>query len=161
MSAPSMFYFDTSALVKHYISELGTAWVQLTVANQEVVIAEIGIVEMAAALSKRKRAGDLDQETYADFLEAFLQDAETKYRALALDRDTLNLAVDLTRRHPLRAYDAVQLATALRLAEALAEEGLALTFVSADATLCAAAGQERLDIVNPNLLPETPQGGTR
>ncbi len=161
MTAAPIFYFDTSVLVKHYISEPGTEWVRRITATHAVVIAEIGIVEMAAALSKRKRAGDLDQETYEDFLEAFLQDAETKYRILTTVRDTFNLAVDLIRRHPLRAYDAVQLATALRLAEALDEEGLALTFVSADAALCTAAERENLAVVNPNLLPDTPQGGAQ
>lgn len=55
--------------------------------------------------------------------------------------------------HPLRAYDALQLATALQLADALRSEGLSLTFVSADERLCTAAEQEGLVTVNPNHLP--------
>lgn len=151
----SIFCFDSSALVKQYILEPGTQWVRAIVRNYEVVIAEIGIVEVAAALSKRKRIGDLDQETYEDFLEVFLQDVEKGYQILVAARDTFNLAVDLTRSHPLRAYDAVQLATALQLAEALKAERLSMTFVSADAQLNTAAEREGLATVNPNLLPET------
>jgi len=88
----------------------------------------------------------------------FLRDVD-RYQVISTDRKVINQATDLTDRHPLRAYDAVQLATALRLAEALDEEGLSLTFVSADARLCTAAEQEGLAMVNPNLLAETPLGG--
>lgn len=157
MVANSIFYFDSSALVKQYIPEPGTQWVQAIVGNHEVVIAEIGIVEVAAALSKRKRTGDLDQDTYEDFLEVFLQDIEKRYQVLGSVRNTFNLAVNLTRHHPLRAYDAIQLATALRLAESLDEEDIQLTFVSADARLCAAAERSSLTTVNPNLKSRVPK----
>ena len=155
MLTRSVFYFDSCASVKQYIPERGTHWVRAILKVHKVVIAEIGIVEVAAALSKRKRMGDLSQSVYEDLLEVFLQDAEEEYHVLTTARPDFNLAVDLTRHHPLRAYDAVQLATALRLAEALEAENLSLIFVSADNQLCAAAEQEHLATVNPNLLSET------
>jgi hypothetical protein len=54
----------------------------------------------------------------------------------------------------LRAYDAVQLASALVVSEALAEADLsAPTFVSADDHLLAVARTEGLHTDNPNLHP--------
>lgn len=31
-------YFDTSALVKHYITEVGSRWVQLLVCNKKTMV---------------------------------------------------------------------------------------------------------------------------
>ncbi len=151
-------FMDASALVKQYIPEQGTDWVRRAATIYDITIAEITLLEVAAALAKRARMGDLDPETYEDLLEVFLQDAEG-YWVISATRDTVNPAIDLTRHHPLRAYDALQLATALHLADALAEEGLALTFVSADAQLCVAAEQEGLTTVNPNRI-DFSTGGT-
>lgn len=152
MITPPVFYLDSSALVKRYIPEPGTDWIRHIVATSSVAMAEFGIVEVAAALARRARMGDLGPDLYEDLLELFLQDVEG-YLVLSPDRETIRLAVDLTRRHPLRAYDALQLATALQLADALQAEGFSLTFVSADERLCAATEGEGLTTVNPNYLP--------
>lgn len=152
MITPPVFYLDSSALVKRYIPEPGTDWIRHIVATSSVAMAEFGIVEVAAALARRARMGDLGPDLYEDLLELFLQDVEG-YLVLSPDRETIRLAVDLTRRHPLRAYDALQLATALQLADALQAEGFSLTFVSADERLCAATEGEGLTTVNPNHLP--------
>jgi hypothetical protein len=60
----------------------------------------------------------------------------------------------LAERHALRGYDAVQLAAALELQTVLTASGLpALTLVSADAELNAAAAAEGLTVEDPNLHP--------
>lgn len=56
-------------------------------------------------------------------------------------------ATDLTQRHPLKAYDALQLAVALHYGQILS--GHPFTFVSADGTLLAAAQAEGLVTENP------------
>lgn len=57
-------------------------------------------------------------------------------------------------RHPLRAYDAVQLASALRASRALQAARLPpLLFLSADDRLTAAATHEGLATDNPNAHP--------
>ncbi len=66
----------------------------------------------------------------------------------------LNRAATLCRKHPLRAYDAVQLAAALtHRDDDLAAGLLAPTFVCADAILLNAAAAEGLPIENPNTNP--------
>ncbi|MBC7226883.1 MAG: type II toxin-antitoxin system VapC family toxin [Thermoflexales bacterium] len=149
MRGRAVFYLDSSALVKRYLPEPGTRWVRHISATASIAMAEFSIVEVASALARRVRMGDLDPRLCDDLLEAFLQDVEG-YSVLSPNRGTVLLAVELTRRHPLRAYDALQLATALQLADALRSESFSLTFVSADERLCAAAEQEGLPTVNPN-----------
>lgn len=58
-------------------------------------------------------------------------------------------AMDLLLTHPLRAYDAVQLASALSLPPL--PRGIALAFVAADERLLAVAKKLGLPIENPNL----------
>jgi len=149
MRGRPVFYLDTSALVKRYLPEAGTPWVRQILETSRVAIAEFGLVEFASALARRTRIGELDPQLSEDLLEAFLQDVEEYWVAHAT-RSTVLLAIDLIRSHPLRAYDALQLATALELADIVGAEGSSLTFVSADARLCAAAAQEGLATVNPN-----------
>ncbi len=63
----------------------------------------------------------------------------------------IDLAVDLTKRHPLRGYDAVHLATAVTLNDTLLGAGLpTLTFASADKILCEAATSEGISIYKPS-----------
>jgi hypothetical protein len=68
-------------------------------------------------------------------------------------------AVELTQRHRLRGYDAVQLATALVASETLQAQTLhSPVFVAADGDLLAAATAERLSIESPlNYLHLDPQ----
>ncbi len=150
----SIYFFDSSGLVKHYIDERGSNWVQETLSTRETVVAitEIGIVEVVAAFAKRERMKEITLSEYNFVRRVFLRNVD-QYRVISVSREVINRAVALTDRHPLRAYDAVQLATALQMAKALEVEDLSLTFVSADDQLCAAAEQEDLAIVNPNQLP--------
>ncbi|MBV9946203.1 MAG: hypothetical protein JOZ69_05090 [Myxococcales bacterium] len=55
------------------------------------------------------------------------------------------LVPELVLRHPIRGYDAVQLAAALTVRAS----GQAVEFWSSDAALCQAAANEGLRIVNP------------
>ena len=66
----------------------------------------------------------------------------------------LERARDLIEHHPLRAYDAVQLASGLMANDALLGAGVpALTFLSADTRLLNAAAAEGLGTDNPNVYP--------
>ena len=70
---------------------------------------------------------------------------------LSVHREIIERAGQLTMLYPLRAYDAVHLATALHTAMRLSEVDLpAPVFVSADETLLTAARAEELRAENPN-----------
>jgi predicted nucleic acid-binding protein len=70
---------------------------------------------------------------------------------VAVTAPIIQRAEDLLDIHPLRAYDAIQLASALAARTRLTEAALApLVFVSADVQLLAAATAEGLTVDNPN-----------
>jgi hypothetical protein len=149
------YCFDSSAVVKRYAPERGSAWVKSIVqptAGNSVYLAQIGIVEIAAALSRKVRTNELRREDYEAVLGLFLTDVRNaEFILIPVSDQIIELAVDLTGRHPLRGYDAVHLATAVILNRALHEAGVSpLTFVAADTRLCEAAGREGLLSADPN-----------
>ncbi len=74
-----------------------------------------------------------------------------EYFVTALNPAIIRRAEDLLLRHPLRAYDAVQLASALdSAAQSVMNEESSPVFVSADRRLLAAAEAEGLTIEDPN-----------
>jgi predicted nucleic acid-binding protein len=153
-----VFYLDSSALVKRYLSETGSAWVSTLCdpeAGATIVIAEITRVEVAAALAARHRAsGGLSQEERDRLFRLLVEHATNQYVLVPLAAPLIDMAMQLTQRHRLRGYDAVQLAAALDANRAaLAAELPALTFVSADDDLNAAARAEGLAADNPNQHP--------
>lgn len=150
-----VYYFDSSAAVKRYAPEKGSQWVKARVAPEAenvIYLGQIGIVEIAAALSKKVRTKELTQENYEAALRLFLADVQNEeYVTASLSDAVVQLAVDLTKRHPLRGYDAVHLATAVSLnAALLSAEIPPLVFVTGDRILREAAQSEGLVVDNPD-----------
>lgn len=153
----SLYFLDSSALVKRYVEEVGSAWVRdLThpLARNQLLIARITWVEVLSALARRQREGNMTPGEVAQVVQTFRYDLDMQYQVGELDRALAMAAGELVTRHPLRAYDAVQLATALRIQTGLARmTSPALIFVSADDRLLAIAQAEGLLTDNPNEHP--------
>jgi len=76
------YFFDSSALVKRYARETGTAWVFSLVrpsADHRLYIARITGVEVVSALSRRERAGLLTSSSVAKALTRFQREFANKY----------------------------------------------------------------------------------
>lgn len=147
-------YLDSSALVKRYLVETGTSWVQAWCDNltQTVAVAEIGLVEIAAAFAGKLRGGHITPAEYYNARTDLTADASDDYVLVAINRTVVDEAIELTARHRLRGYDAVHLACALTLTRALAAHHLSpLVFISADDDLLKAAAAEGLSTDDPNL----------
>jgi len=153
----STYYLDSSALVKRYVDEVGSAWLHSLVAPDAghlLITSRITTVEVNAALARRRREAALSLADYADSVQAFRYDTQARYNLVELDAAISDLARDLVDRHPLRAYDAVQLASAAEANRILRTMSLSpLVFVSADKRLVATAGAEGLLTDDPNLHP--------
>lgn len=148
------YFLDASAAVKRYADEAGSAWIRQISepqAQNTILLAEITLPEVAAALAAKHRAPKgitLDQRDRV--LSRFLQDCEDHFALLNVSRSVIDRAVELVQLHRLRAYDAVQLATALDASEIMQSQSLpVLTFVAADSDLLTAAVAERLPVENP------------
>ena len=78
----------------------------------------------------------------------------SKYDVIRLSDQIIELACSILERHPLRAFDAVHLATALTVNEQLIKVNEPiLTFLTTDHRLLAAATAEGLSTFDPTTAP--------
>ncbi len=112
------YFLDSSALVKRYVSETGSAWIQLLTDSQtgnELFIARITWVEVRSALARRQREGNLTSADVAQVILEFRSDLNNQYQVIELDSTLAVSAGQLVGQYPLRAYDAGKLASVLLL----------------------------------------------
>jgi predicted nucleic acid-binding protein len=150
------YYFDSSALVKRYVAEIGTAWVTGLMdpaAGNLLHVARLAGVEVASAFARRLRSGSLSAVHAAAALTLFRADFRTRFHIVGIRAALVNQAMKLAEGHFLRAYDAVQLAAALQVHRRCLAVGQLLTLISADAELNAAALAEGLLVEDPNRHP--------
>ncbi len=112
------YFFDTSAIVKRYVQEAGTRWIRdLTRRGQPdlLYLARITTVELTSAVARRRRGGSLTVPRARSILTRFQRQIVGRYVMVEMTPPLLTAAAKLTDQHALRAYDTVQLATALDL----------------------------------------------
>ncbi|MEK8022067.1 MAG: type II toxin-antitoxin system VapC family toxin [Candidatus Parabeggiatoa sp.] len=93
-------YFDSSALVKRYLSEMGSIFVQkrCSDANRIIVTSEISRVEVAAAFAAKRRGQLITQADYQKMTTQFKQDCQQQYFLIPVDLQCIDEAVKLTGR---------------------------------------------------------------
>lgn len=142
---------DSSALVTRYTPELGRQPIEHDV---PVVVSDLSRVEVSSAIWRKQRMGDLSPKQARVLVDEFLADmgaagepgaASTTYLPVAIGPEILDRGVALCGTHGLRAYDAVQLASAI---QARAADSSVNDFVTYDVALHRAAAAEGFR-VNP------------
>ena len=140
-----MNYFDTSALIKRFVEEPGSNAVSALIDAQPMVATSIvAYAEVHAGLARKLRERAMTTRVHRQTARAFDADWRAFLRVTVTD-PLLTLTRDLVRRHPLRGFDAIHLAAAVRLQSELAET---VRFVAADARLLAAADAEGLNMLD-------------
>jgi predicted nucleic acid-binding protein len=149
----TVYFWDSSALIKRYITEVGTPWVRSVIipsTGNTAIIAQITSVELASALARRIREGSTPQRTARAAQHLIERHIRREYTVIALTEDVVKQALDLVYQHPLRAYDAVQLASAVETNQRMVAANLPpLEFVSGDHRLLTVAQSVGLQTVNP------------
>jgi predicted nucleic acid-binding protein len=141
---------DTSALVKRFVDEPGSAAVdRYILVRDPVATASIAYAELYSALTRKRREGDLSEEKYALACRQ-LEEEWQSYSSVELREDILHSARDLIQRHAIRAADGIHLASALQFQAGV---GQAVTFVAVDNRLLRAAAAEHLQTVNVEKTP--------
>lgn len=140
-------FADSSAVVKLYLDEVGH---ELVRGLPDLVVTELARVEVPAAFWLKVRTGDLSREDASVLGEEFTADyygapgSAPRFVVLRTSQDVLDSAADLVAARGLRAYDAVQLASALALR---AVERTRTRLCAFDRRLAAAAAAEGLEVV--------------
>ena len=148
------YFFDSSAIVKLHINEIGTAWVKsladLSIGNR-IYVARIVGAEVVSAIMRRAQAGSLSATDAARAIADFRYDLSFRYLIIEIDAMLISSAMNLVEKHALRGYDAVQLAAMIQLyIQRFALDLSAPTLISADVALNDAAMIEGLNVDDPN-----------
>jgi len=148
------YFFDTSALVKYYHAESGTAVVSAIFAElcSQIRISTLGLLETQSAFAMKVRSGFLDHQSAGAFRARLMLDvASDVVQPYTVTDDHFDAAERLIGRYAfslkLRSMEALQLAVALDLKE----QGLVDQFVAADKALLDVAALAGFSVVNPEV----------
>jgi hypothetical protein len=146
----AIVFFDTSAVIHRYDDrEPGARQVRALCSRRNshtLIIARITGVETASAFNRKLReqawtAGERDR-----VWRLFRVHCRRQYQIVSVDDVVYRRAESLLSRHPLRAYDALQLAAALSVRRVFIASGLEFRFSTADARQADAARAEGLTV---------------
>jgi uncharacterized protein len=132
--------------VKRYVREPGSEEVlSLFVPGSPPVVSRIAHLETAGAFARRVREGTLRRADLDPLLERLSRDM-VECRVVEVTPEVLDRAVRAVRDLPLRAYDALHLASALWARDRIDPD---VRFACADRTLARIAGENGLKPIVP------------
>lgn len=139
-----MNYWDTSALLKLFVSEPGSSDARAVLGrDREVATALLTYVEAFSAFTRRGQDGSLTRGDLARVRRRF--GAEwTAYLRVPVTDEVVRRSRAVVERHGLKTLDAVHLASLLELGERLGER---IPLVAADGRLLRAATAEGLRVI--------------
>jgi predicted nucleic acid-binding protein len=147
----TVYFLDTSALVKRYHRERGSEVIDALFTEQDrrIIISDLSIIEFGSALSKKVREGEISPEKYQRALGLFCQDIVTEIIQVEIlgDEDKALAATLIEKygfRANLRTLDSLQLAVMKRAVQSELDQ-----VVCADRTFCSIMQQEGLTVRNP------------
>ncbi|MBM2837866.1 MAG: PilT protein [Deltaproteobacteria bacterium] len=134
----TLIYADTSSLVKFYYPEADSEKIEaLLLKTDRIFISHLTVTEMASALAKKVRMGDLKKEKETVLWNTFLDDMQTeKIELIPLDERHYLKAADFIRelggRYGLKTLDALHLSIAhsLQTSQVAAKIGIKLVRMS-------------------------------
>lgn len=146
-------YLDTSALVKRYVAEAGSAGVRRLLAHPAqyvIYTTALAQAEVISALQRRVREGRLERAQAQRLAQRVTVHCAQRYQVITITQAIVDHACGVLQAHPLRAADAIHLACALTMRRIAPEQGLRPpSFVVADTALLTAATAEGFVVENP------------
>lgn len=128
-------YLDTSALVKLYLAEVESEIVhEALIEAESTATSTVAYAELRSAFGRRRRSGDLDGEEHQRAITRI--DADWRgYLRISVSNLVAYRAGEMAERYALRGFDAIHLASAVRLGERFSD----LRFLAFDDRLMEAA----------------------
>jgi uncharacterized protein len=146
-------FVDSSAIVKLYVVEPGSEWMDQVIRPSGIAVSELTVAETGVTLSRRARDGSISEGDARDAWRLFRRELRS-FLVYRTDRSALVGAANIAARSPLiiRSLDAIQLRGATEAMADARRKSLALpVFVSADERLLRAAAALGFSIDNPML----------
>src|SRR5688572_30341197 len=162
-----MYFVDSSALIKAYVSETGTPVVKaaLDSLGGDVCISTVVVVETASALARLRRTMQMRQKVYARVRDKLLNDCKTQFYVVHPPKAVVGTTVGMIDQHRMRSpggSDLLHLATAEHVQRLF--PGQTIAFMCCDLALRSVAEERGFDVFDPlrvplsALLPPTPPG---
>ena len=85
----NLYFFDSSALVKRYVNEVGSRWVHAmtaTTTSNIILVSRITRVEVLSALARLHREGNIAPSNITRTLQLFQYDWMPQYQIVELDQ---------------------------------------------------------------------------
>jgi uncharacterized protein len=137
-------YFDTSALVKRYIRERGSARVVSLLVEHDFLSSAITPVEVFSALARKRRYGELSDGNFAEMLSR-IQSERVQWELVEVGEPVLNQAQEIVQGTvPVRALDAFHIASLVTFEAAT---GMRIPFITGDRRQRDAAIHLGLDVI--------------
>jgi predicted nucleic acid-binding protein len=151
-----VLYFDSSALIKHYVQEKGSEKVGKNLrveeqASRPVFTSVLTFVEIHAALARRARDRSLSSDQFIRARTAFDSDWVSGLSAVDIGPGVLSIVRNTVDQFALRGADMVHLASAVWLRDVgvVTRKGNQLVFLTSDKLLAKAATAYGLEVFNP------------
>ena len=150
-----MLYFDSSALIKHYVLETGSETIGHKLRDEEkaskpVFTSVLTFAEIQAALSRRAKDNSLPPREYVRVRTRFESDWVSGLTPIDLGPDVLGIVRGVVDQFVLRGADVVHLASAIWLRDlSTLNVSEAVCFLSSDKQLAKAAAKSHLEVFNP------------
>jgi len=131
-------YFDTTVLVKRYVSEQGSARARTLLRVYRCLSSAITPLEAVSALHRRRLAGELSRSGFDSILRQLVDD-RAYWSLVDVTSAVLDRAETVIRETGVRTLDAIHLASALHVQGAMGPSQHRLSFVTADSVQLQAA----------------------
>ena len=142
-----MIYADSSALVKRYVKEAGSARLAEKLSSSDVVAtSKLAFPELLSAFTRKRRSRELSEKSFRATVRRFEEDWKD-FLVVDFHDDLLPLIKDLVVKYALKGADSVHLSSALWLSES---SRMSVVFSASDEQLLKAARAERLPVFNPD-----------
>jgi len=136
-----ILYLDTSALLKKYFKETGSSdIISIWKKSDAIITSSVAYAETMATIFRKKRETNVDESIFMSVIKTFQKDWLT-FITVEVKDDLNKLINKIVASHPLRGFDAVHLASALTLHDAIHD---IMVFACYDKRLLKAAKGEGL-----------------
>jgi predicted nucleic acid-binding protein len=145
----TVYYVDSSVWVKRYYEETGTSRAQELFSGEHVLVCStLGLVEVAATLSRKQRAAELSIQGRDKSLAELERDWQ-QFVQIDVVAEIIAEATRLARDFALRGSDAIHLASALAAFQRLAGSEHQAVLATSDQELKRAAGALGVVLLDP------------
>lgn len=150
-----ILFFDTSAFLKLYRTEIGSSWIRTFVVGKQVVFSQLILLESASTLARLYRDGAYTKREASSLFAQINRDSN-KYTVIPLGSRTQKnrltaLVFNLPPGLRLRTLDAIHLTEAKIYQQATSNQTppVSFTFVSSDTQLLKVAQSQGMITENP------------